>query len=320
MPVRSLFVLDDPARLVPETDSSLALMRESCRRGQELFFCRVDDLYLTRQGARARAVRVDFAPEALSFNEKEPLDLDLSGLDLLWFRKDPPVDQHFFHATLVLDWLPPSVLQINPVSALRNHCEKLIPLHFPEFCPEMLVAARRTLLEESPGQSAPCVIKPLDDCSGRGVFLLRDEDPHRSSLIAQQTASPRFLLRQEFLSEISQGEIRVLLLDGEVLGSLRRHPASGDFRSNINAGGTVSAVGLGPLELRICREVGLWLKQRQILFAGIDLVGGKLLEVNITSASCLMEMNELYSAALEESVLDRVERLLQSRTEHGRQG
>ena len=307
-PLTSVFLIDPPEKLDPPTDTSLALMREGCRRGQTVLYATLDELRLADGRPLAQVRPVSFAPGEELFSAGPPRDLDLTTCDVLLMRKDPPVDVGYLQATYILDRLPPQVLQINPAAALRNHCEKLIPLHFPDLAPESLVTRSSAGLAAFLDSMERIVVKPLDDCSGRGVFTLTPQDLNRRSLFAQLTGGGgNFVMAQRFLPQVATGEKRVLLLGGEILGYLMRVPAEGDFRSNVNAGGRCVSCTLSAAEEAACAQVGTWLAEQGIHLAGIDLVGGRLLEVNITSPSCLREMNELSGDALERKVVDYIE-------------
>jgi len=305
----AVFILDPPERLDPPTDTSLALMRESLRRGQRVYFCTLSELRLDNGTPCARVRAVTFPPGEELFAAGAEQTLALSTIDVLYMRKDPPVDVAYLHATYILDRLPPRVLQVNPAPALRRHCEKLIPLALPGLLPETIVSRAARDLDEFLERTGRIVLKPLDDCSGRGIFTLTRDDPNRRGLIEQVTAGGgRYVQAQRFLPEIAEGDKRVLLLGGEVLGWLRRLPAAGDFRSNVNAGGRCLPCELTENDRAICARLGEWLKREDILLAGADLVGDHVLEVNITSPSCLREMNALTGDRLERKIIDHVER------------
>jgi len=309
----AVFIIDPPERLDPPTDTSLALMRESLRRGQQVYYCTLSELHLDGEAPMARVRPVVFPPGAELFTAGEERELELATIDVLYMRKDPPVDAAYLHATYILDRLPSRVLQVNPAQALRRHCEKLIPLHLPGLLPETIVSRAARDLNDFLDRIGQIVLKPLDDCSGRGIFSLTRDDPNRRTLIEQVTANgTRFVQGQRFLPEIAEGDKRVLLLGGEILGWLRRVPAAGDFRSNVNAGGRCLPCELTDSDRAICARLGAWLSGEDIHLAGADLVGEHVLEVNITSPSCLREMDELTGERLERKIIDYVERRCRS--------
>lgn len=299
-----LFVMDPPHLLNPGTDTSLVLMKESVRRGHRVYFCSPDRLRLDGKN-RLRAWSRPFKGGDWTANDVSPVDLFLDEIDFCHMRKDPPVDTAYFQTTLLLDRLPKSVLQVNPVHLLRRYCEKLIPLHFPDLFPETLICRGLEELTVFFKQFGDIVVKPLNSCGGRSVYRVSVNDADWSSTLARLVAeSSGFLQAQRFLPESSAGDKRVLMLGGEILGSLRRIPVAGDFRSNINAGGTFTACSLTREDLAICERVGKWLAEQGIHFAGVDLVGPYLLEINITSPSCLVELNELAGVQFERRIID----------------
>ncbi|AMV73035.1 glutathione synthase [Desulfuromonas carbonis] len=314
MPTTALFILDPPEQLDPPTDTSFAIMRESLRRGQQVFAATLDDLHLATGQLQATAREACFAANgSLAPGPDRRLNL-ARDVDLVWMRKDPPVDLAYLHATYLLDFLPPRVLQINPAASLRNHCEKLAPLRFPELFPPTLVTRSVSELAAFVAGHGEVVVKPLEECSGRGIVLLAKGDSGLAKRLAAATdQGRRFVQGQRYLDGATEGDIRILLLGGEILGWVRRRPAAGEFRSNINAGGHCEAVPLGAREREICAQVGPWLRQREIHLAGIDLIDGYLLEINLTSPSCLREMNDLNGWRLEEAILDYAEARLDQR-------
>lgn len=306
----SVFIIDPPDRLDPSTDTSLALMRESLNRGHRVFFCTLADLRLEKNEPWARVQSVKFIPGQELFAAEEAVEFALGECDILHMRKDPPVDEVYLHATYILDLVPERVLQVNPSRALRNHCEKLIPCHFPELMPETVVTRDPAVLAAFLQRVGRMVVKPLEDCSGHGVFTLTCDEPDHLARCREATAGgERYVQGQLFLPQIVEGDKRILILDGAILGWVRRIPAAGDFRSNINAGGTCAACELTESDRAICARLGPWLIREGIHLAGVDIVGGKVLEVNITSPSCLREMNELTGAKLECRILEYLEAL-----------
>ena len=304
----SVFILDQPEDLDWTTDTSLVLMEESLRRGHRVCWCPLNGLHLVDGIPHAQVTTPARLSSPNDLRVGDTANLDLTTVDVIHMRKDPPVDIAYLQATYILDRVPTHVLQINPPDALRRHCEKLIPLHFSDMAPESVVAARASELSAFLNHCGRIVVKPLEECSGRGLFLVAVEDPNHSALLEQATRQgTRFVQAQRFLPEVVAGDKRVLLLDGSILGAVRRLPAPGDFRANVNAGATCHPCTLNAQEIALCTRVGRWLAAEGILLAGIDLVGEWLLEVNITSPSCLREINELEGTSLEATVLDSIE-------------
>jgi glutathione synthase len=303
-----VFILDPPERLDPPTDTSLALMREGLARGHQVLFCTLGDLRLEEGSPRARCHPVVFEPGAELFTTGPLCDIPLAQTDVVFMRKDPPVDEGYLHATYLLDRLPETVLQVNPARALQKFCEKLIPLYFRGLAPETIVTRSPEELDDFLQRTGRIVVKPLSDCSGRGIFALGSEDPDRRALLTKATTcASRFVQGQRFLPEIAGGDKRVLLLGGEILGWVKRVPKEGDFRSNVNAGGHCVPCELTAGDRALCARLAPWLVREEIHLAGVDIVGSHVLEVNITSPSCLREMNDLGNLHLEQKVINYIE-------------
>jgi glutathione synthase len=286
-------------------------MFASWQRGWQVFACTIADLHLEGNTPHAMARVVSF-PDGLGlFSAGTDQRLTLAHCQAVYMRKDPPVDTFYLHATYILDRLPGHVVQVNPARALAGCCEKLIPLDFPGLLPESVVTASAHLLGEFLDRHGRMVVKPLDDCSGRGIIVLEREAAGRQHILREITADGRrYVQGERYLPEIIQGDKRILLLGGEILGWVRRLPAAGEFRSNINAGGHCVPCSLTDADRAICARLGPWLRERDIILAGVDIVGEHVLEVNITSPSCLREINELNGERLEEQIVDHVERRL----------
>ncbi len=308
----ALFIIDPPERLDPPTDTTLAIMRETLRRGEGVLFCHLSDLRLANGRPSARVRAANFRPGRELFEAGDDLDIELDRFAVVYMRKDPPVDAAYLHATHILDRLPPTVLQVNPSRALRRHCEKLIPADFPGLQPPSLVSADVRDLIDFLRREKKIVVKPLDDCSGRGIIQLEDGDSEALRKIDEAIRGGRFVQAQRFLPEIAEGDKRVLLLGGEILGWVRRLPPPGDFRSNVNAGGRCVPCELTQQDRAICERLRPWLVREQIHLAGVDIVGEHVLEVNITSPSCLREINDLTGAALECAIVDYVQERMRS--------
>ncbi|HKJ87066.1 MAG TPA: glutathione synthase, partial [Gammaproteobacteria bacterium] len=239
MTILALFLIDPPERLDPPTDTTLAVMRESLQRGQRVCYATLDGLRLGRGVPQATVREVEFPPGTELFRSGPTFELNLAeDCDVVWMRKDPPVDLAYLHATYILDFLPSRVLQINPARSLRNFCEKLAPARFAGLQPDTLVTRSVAALADFVARHGKIVIKPLEDCSGHGIVMVEKGTADLADGLRRATEDgTRFVQGQEFLPEIAEGDIRVLMLGGEILGWVRRIPAAGDFRSNINAGG-----------------------------------------------------------------------------------
>ncbi|MFP4600616.1 MAG: glutathione synthase [Persicimonas sp.] len=291
------FIMDPIASVDINADTTFAFMLAAQERGHELYFLEMADL--AAEGDEAWGVmqhcevrRVAGDHYELGSEQYEPLHT----LDALFMRKDPPFDVPYLHAAHYLELAEDKgCFVINKPNGLRAANEKLYALHFPELIPDTVVTSRseriRTFLEDHQGR---CIIKPIDGHGGEGIFVLERGDKNLNALIEVATDHGRDnIICQSYIPDISQGDKRILMLDGQPLGAILRVPAETDHRGNIHVGGTVKKYELDERDLEICEEVGAWLRDDGLWFAGIDVIGDKLTEVNVTSPTGIQEMSRL---------------------------
>lgn len=305
---RHLFLVDPLSSLDPDHDTTYVIMRELEDRGRELWVCRSSDLTLHdgRLSARAARVSVHESGRHDHFRARGESRLSFGELDLVWMREDPPFDRQYLYATYLLEHAPCPVL--NDPGGIRDSNEKLLILDFPEWIPPTWVGAdpesARAFLEEVGGEG---VLKTLEGFGGEQVFRLGLEDPNGSALLDTVTdGGETTVMVQQYLPAVHEaGDRRVLLLDGEPLGALTRRPAPGDFRANLHSGGSAAdARGLEDRERGLCEAVAPELRRRGLHFVGLDLIDGRLTEINVTSPTCVQEINALTGDRLEEDIVD----------------
>jgi len=307
--MRFLFVMDPAESMHPEKDTTFAFIRGALARGHQAFHC------LPRQvanrgrdvSATARGIRVsDSAPHvALGAEER----LDLASLDAVFIRKDPPFDSAYAHLTLQLDLVKDRVLVVNDPGGLRDANEKLYAFHFAEHMPRSLVTSRPdeivAFVNEVGGRA---VLKPIDGAGGSGVVVLRADDQNTRSLADVWTGEGKHLaLVQEYQAAVRTGDKRVIVLDGVPLGAILRVPRADDVRANIHAGGRVEPTDLTARELEIVRAMGPRLSEQGLFFVGLDLIGERLIEVNVTSPTGIQELGRFLGRPVEEDVIAWVE-------------
>jgi glutathione synthase len=307
--VRFLFVMDPFATMLPDKDTSFAFMRAAIARGHEVLHCRPEQLFSEgpKVGALARPLVVSStAPHVVA---GEPRRERLAELDAVFVRKDPPFDAAYLYLTQLLDLIKSETLVINDPAAVRDANEKLYALGFSEFMPPTLVSADEQQLIEFVSQvGGRAVIKPLDGAGGSGVAVLGADDVNLKPLVGLLTAEGRRLaMVQEFQPQVVQGDKRVLLLDGQVLGTIRRVPRSGDIRANIHVGGRVEHTDLTADEQAMVRTIGERLRRVGLWFVGLDLINGKLIEINVTSPTGIQELGRLTNSVPEDRVIAWVE-------------
>jgi glutathione synthase len=300
------FLMDPLEAVRVDHDSTFALMLECQRRGLEVRELRQEWLYVAegRAHARMRTVEVQRQPGA-HFRVAGDFDAPLSELDILFLRKDPPVDVDFVRATQIVE-LGRGPLLLNHPRGLRAANEKLFALRFPDLVPPTLVSRELTRLRAFiDAQGGDGVVKPLDGCGGQGVLRVRRGDPNLSALLEIATAGERTpVMVQAYLPAVREGDKRIILLGGEPLGAVLRVPREGELRANFASGGSAAAAVLTPRDREICRRLAPALNELGLWLAGIDVIGGKLTEVNVTSPTGLVEIDALSGDSLEARVVD----------------
>jgi glutathione synthase len=307
--VRFLFVMDPFANMLPDKDTSFAFMRASIARGHEVLHCRPEQLFSegANVGAVARPLVVSNTPPHVVAGQ--PRRERLAELDAVFVRKDPPFDAAYLYLTQLLDLVKSETLVINDPAAVRDANEKLYALGFSEFMPPTLVSAdEEQLIEFVSRVGGRAVIKPLDGAGGSGVAVLGSDDVNLKPLVGLLTAEGRRLaMVQEFQPSVVQGDKRVLLLDGQVLGTIRRVPRSGDIRANIHVGGRVEHTDLTADEQAMVLAIGKRLSRVGLWFVGLDVINGKLIEINVTSPTGIQELGRLTNSVPEDRVIAWVE-------------
>lgn len=305
----SLGVLMDPIQHIKTyKDSTFAMLLEAQSRGWDIWYMEQSDLVLqdNRVIAQAEALAVDDRHEDW-FEFGASRQLDLGELDVILMRKDPPFDMQYIYTTYLLELS--GTLVVNHPQALRDANEKLSTAWFPQCCPPTLVASQPVQFREFVEQQQDVIVKPLDGMGGKSIFRVRHDDPNTNVILETLTEhGQRFIMAQRFIPEISDGDKRILLIDGEpVPYALARIPPADDNRGNLAVGGNGVGVELTARDHWICDQVGPVLRERGVLFAGIDVIGDYLTEVNITSPTCIRELDALYNLNISAQLLDVIE-------------
>lgn len=310
-----LFIMDPAETMLPDKDTTFAFVRAAQKRGHRCLHAAPEDLSLrgSRVSVRARSLQVsDQAPFVL-LGEAE--NLDVHGLGAVMIRKDPPFDTAYLHLTQELDLVKEDTFVVNDPAGLRAANEKLFALQFEEWMPRTLVTRdREAILNFTREVGGQAVLKPLDGAGGSGVVALRSEDKNARALCDILThEGKQQAMVQEFQAQIVTGDKRVLLLDGELLGAILRVPRPDDIRANIHVGGRVEATELTARELALVAEIGPKLASAGLYFVGLDLIGEKLIEVNVTSPTGIQELGRLSNSEPEARVIAWLEAKVNSR-------
>ncbi|MDR0279178.1 MAG: glutathione synthase [Paucimonas sp.] len=317
MSVRLGIVMDPIASISYKKDSSLAMLLAAQERGWELFYMEQKDLYLGAGQARAqmRPLKVFANPEKWFELEAEQ-DSALAELDVILMRKDPPFDLEFVYSTYLLEQAEAEgVLVVNRPQSLRDCNEKLFATRFPECMAPTLVSRRADILREFAATHGDVILKPLDGMGGASVFRHRPGDPNLSVILETLTQhGHQQIMAQAFLPEIKDGDKRILMIDGEpVPYCLARIPASGETRGNLAAGGRGEARPLTDRDRWIAAQVGPSLREKGLLFVGLDVIGDYLTEINVTSPTCIREIDAAYNTNIGGQLMDAIDRQLKAR-------
>lgn len=310
------------------SDTTIGLMAASLERGHRVLHCTAGDLSLIGSRVVARATTVDqgdlIGPGAgpgagasgaggsgtggTGGSDLQAQTVDLAAVDAVLVRSDPPVDSAYLAMTLLLEHARGETLIVNDPRGLREANEKLYACRFPELMPATVVTADAAVLADFAEEHGTIVLKPLDGHGGRGVCLLRAGDAGASELMAARTGDGRYqVMAQEFLPGVYDGDRRILLLDGEPLGALRRRPSEGEFRANIGLGGQVDVVDLDDRDRRIVDTLAPALRADGLFFVGIDVIDGRLSEVNVTSPTGLRQLAHLSGTRPDLAVVEWLE-------------
>ena len=317
MHVRLGIVMDPIDRISFKKDSSLAMLLSAQARGWSLFYMEQQDLYqLTGQArARMRSLQVFDNPEHW-FELGDEIDEPLSNLTVILMRKDPPFDNEFVYSTYLLEQAQAAgSLVVNNPQSLRDCNEKLFATLFPQCTPVTLVSRRPDILREFAKQQRDIILKPLDGMGGSSIFRHREDDPNLSVILETLTAhGTQQIMAQQYLPAIKDGDKRILMIDGEpVPYCLARIPATGETRGNLAAGGRGEARPLTDKDRWIAAQVGPELRKRGLLFVGLDVIGDHLTEINVTSPTCIREIDNAFNTKIGDQLMDAIARKLAER-------
>lgn len=314
-----LGVLMDPIESIkPAKDTTLAMLLAAQARGWELHYLEQTDLYLRDGEARARVQRLTVWDTLQGwFQFGEASDIPLAALDVILMRKDPPFDMEYVYSTYILERAEQAgTLVINSPQALRDANEKAYTAWFPQCCPPTLMTRSMSRIRAFLDEHGKIVVKPPDGMGGASVFVLTRGDANVSVVLETLTQrGTRLVVAQKYIPEIAAGDKRILLIDGEpVAYALARVPAPGESRGNLAAGGQGMGVPLTKRDHWICKQVAPALREKGLLFAGLDVIGDYLTEINVTSPTCVRELDKLYGLNIAAQFLDTVARRLARRT------
>lgn len=318
MGIKLGIVMDPIAAIKPYKDSSFAMLLEAQARGYQLYYMEMGDLSLREGQSYGRMALLEIRDEAEDwFALGEAQELPLAELDTILMRKDPPFDTEYIYATYLLEQAEAAgVLVVNKPQSLRDANEKLYTAWFSQCSPPTLVTRRDEQLRAFLAEHGDIILKPLEGMGGASVFRLREQDANIGVTIELLTAhGERYIMAQRFIPEITEGDKRILLVDGEPMPyALARLPAKGEVRANLAAGGRGVGVELSERDRWICQQVAPTLKEKGLLFVGLDVIGDYLTEINVTSPTCIRELDAQYGLNISGKLMDAIERRLGTRS------
>ncbi|MEA5620699.1 glutathione synthase, partial [Cronbergia sp. UHCC 0137] len=316
------FIIDSIHQLDPCHDTSVALMEAAQILGHEVWITQANLLSFLDGKAWAILQRVEVVPVQLVegrwlaanpwYQLSASCFASLETMDAVFMRTDPPVNDAYLYATYILDYVDQSkTLVINSPRGIRGANEKMYALQFTKAIPETIVSADKGVIRQFVEAKGATVIKPLGNKAGEGVLFLQSGDRNFNSIVELSTLQGRVpVMVQNYLPEAKEGDKRIILLNGEPIGALNRLASSSDFRNNMATGGTVASTQITPREQEICAQLAEKLRQDGLIFVGIDVIGGYLTEVNVTSPTGLREIDRLDHTRLGEQVIKWVEQTL----------
>jgi len=316
---QKIAILMDPITQINiKKDSSFAMLIEAQSRQHELYYLEQSDLVL-KEGqvfANLRQLSVEWVTEQHNNNwfELQPENLvPITEMDVVLMRKDPPFDMEFVYTTYLLEMAQQAgVLIVNNPQSLRDCNEKLFAAQFPQCCTDMLVSSKESEFRAFLNEHKDIILKPLDGMGGSSIFRVKQSDPNIGVIIETLTLmQTRTAMAQKFIPEIKHGDKRILMIDGEPIPyCLARIPAEGETRGNLAAGGRGEAQPLSKRDFWIAEQIGPVLKEKGLIFVGIDVIGDYITEINVTSPTCIKEIDAAYDTNIAGTLFDAIEKRL----------
>jgi glutathione synthase len=314
MKIRLGVVMDPIESINIKKDTTLAMLWAASDRGWQLSYMRQQDLYQSGGEPRARVRPLEVFRDTDDYYQLgEAEDINLGELDVILMRKDPPFDNEFIYSTYILEAAERlGTLVVNKPQSLRDCNEKMFATQFPECCPPLVVSRDNEILRDFHRQHKDVIFKPLDGMGGTSIFRVKENDPNLGVILETLTDfGGQSIMAQRFLSDITKGDKRILLVDGEPVDyCLARIPSQGETRGNLAAGGTGRAQPITEHDRWIANQIGPTLREKGLLFVGIDVIGDYLTEINVTSPTCVREIDNAYDMDIGGSLMDVISRKL----------
>lgn len=305
-------VMDPIEHIKPYKDSSFAMLLEAQRRGYELFYMQPQDIYLrdAKPFAVTTQLKVWDRNDGQFHGFGASTHTDLTTLDIILIRQDPPFNNDYLYSTQMLELAEAEgVLVVNKPQSLRDANEKLFAAWFPQCTPPTLVSAQADILRAFVAEQQDTIFKPLDAMGGASIFRVKHGDPNLSVIIETMTEhGQHHIMAQRYLPEISAGDKRILLIDGEPIPyALARIPQQGETRGNIAAGGRGEGIALTERDYWLCQQIAPKLREKGLIFVGLDVIGDYITEINVTSPTCIRELDAQFGLNIAGTLMDCLE-------------
>ncbi|MFA7554556.1 MAG: glutathione synthase [Spongiibacteraceae bacterium] len=314
MKIRLGVVMDPIESISLKKDTTIAMLWAASDRGWELHYMRQQDLYLAGSEPRAKARPLQVFRDSDHYHQLgETEDIHLGDLDVILMRKDPPFDNEFIYSTYILEAAERlGTLVVNKPQSLRDCNEKIFATQFPQCCPPLIVSRDNERLRDFHQQHGDVIYKPLDGMGGSSIFRVKQDDPNLGVILETLTQfGTSTIMAQRYLPEIVDGDKRILLIDGEPVDyCLARIPAQGETRGNLAAGGSGRAQPISERDRWIANQVGPIAREKGLLFVGLDVIGDYLTEINVTSPTCVREIDRAFNTDIAGQLIECIERKL----------
>ena len=318
MTLRIAFQMDPIHNINISEDTTFRIAEAAQNRGHKLYYFLPEDLTFFENDLLCEAQELSVKREEgdhFSLGSRIKLNLK-KDVDILWLRQDPPFDMSYITTTYLLDFLHKATLVVNNPFWVRNYPEKLLVLNYPDLTPPTIVSRNIGMLRSFREKHGDVVVKPLYGNGGAGIFKIEENDPNLNSLVELfNDISQEPIIMQKYLSDVVSGDKRVILVNGNVVGAINRVPRQGEIRSNMHVGGVAVAVELTERDLEICNRIGPLMKEKGQVLVGLDIIGGMLTEINLTSPTGVQELERFDNINVAKSIWHSLE--LKYRTEFG---
>ena len=319
MTLRIAFQMDPIENINKEEDTTFRIAEEAQRRGHKLFYFLPQDLtyFETDLVCEGYEVSVDrFSEKHFSLGPRKRLNL-VKNIDILWLRQDPPFDMSYVTTTHLLDFLKHKTLVVNNPFWVRNYPEKVLMLNYPDLIPPTIVSRSILMLKSFREKHGDVIVKPLYGNGGSGIFKIGENDPNLNSLIELfHNISKEPIIMQKYLPEVISGDKRVILINGDPVGAINRIPSDGEIRSNMHVGGKAEKVDLTSRDLEICKRIGPLMRKTGQVLVGLDIIGGMLTEINLTSPTGIQELERFDQINVAEKIWNCLELKFSSESGH----